>query len=243
MAMPFYSILLDVVCPSGVVISRNCLRHSAMTYGQKETIKNRVSSFPLRIFSFALISSFSSLCQLKKLFQFTKKPFQFTLVLPRTPRSRPMDLPHHLVSFPFNCWVPFHLQREQLIQNKSLHHRLLIMGFICPFPEKFEFLVPPFKTSIQKCIITCVLLFCAPLSIESFSGWQEHLMSLLVQEYLSHLVWNALSSSASKPSSWKCLWAGPGIPSHQPHSHKPGSYSLLCRDRYEQAVRHTAKYC
>lgn len=162
--MLFYSILLDVVCPSGGVISRNCLRHSAMTYGQKESIKNIVSRFPLRVFSFALISSFSSLCQSRKPFPLTKKPFQFTLVPPRKPPSRPTDLPHCLASFPFNCWVPFHLQRQQLIQNKSLHHRFLIMGFICPSPEKFEFLVPPFKTSIQRCIyLLCSLFLCSSL--------------------------------------------------------------------------------
>lgn len=99
------------------------------------------------------------------------------------------------------------------------------MAFICPSSEKSECLVPPFSASIQKCI-SWVFFFCASLSTGSFWGWQEHLMSLLIQEYPSPLPWNVFSFSASKPSSWKCLWPGPCISLHQAYFPKPGSYSL-----------------
>lgn len=111
------------------------------------------------------------------------------------------------------------------------------MGFICPSPRKFEFLVLPFKTSNQKCI-PWNLFFCVPLSTESFSGWQEQLAVCLYSIIYLTFYETPEALLLLNPLHESVFEKGRCIPSHQMYSHKPGSYWLLCLDRYEQSVAH-----
>lgn len=240
MVMQFYSILLDVVHFQELF--------EAFSYDLWPERNHK--KYSLLLPNQNLQFRFNILFFLKKPFQFTKKPFQFTLVPPRKPTSRPTDLLHRLASFPFNCSVPLHLQRLQLIQHKSFTSSSSYYGLHLAISRTVWALgssIQDFKTlsrfnmiilnndnnQIQdsKRYLLRSLLCSSP-------HWkllwvQKPPISLLVQEYLSHLLQHALSSAAFKPSSWKYLWAGPRIPLHQPHSHTPGSYSFLCHDRHE----------
>lgn len=125
MAKLFYSILWHVVCPSESNFQEQSKAFSYDLWPKRHY--KIVSCFPL---SFALISFFSSLCLSKKPFQFTKKPFQFTLVPLRKPTSRPTDVPHCLVSFPFNRWESGFLStcRESNLSKINLYIISFLLG-------------------------------------------------------------------------------------------------------------------
>lgn len=128
----FYSILLDLVCCSGVVTTRNCLRHSAMTYGQKKTIKNSLL-LPTQNMQFSFNILFFS-CYQRNLSNSPRNLCCSLQFCQKKLHPGPWCVICHITWPLFDCWVPFHFQREQLIQKKSLQHRLLIMAFICPSP-------------------------------------------------------------------------------------------------------------
>lgn len=149
MTILFYSILLDEVCCSGEIITRNCLRHSAMIYGQNKIIKNSLL-LPNQNLQFSFIT-FSSLYYQRNLSNSPRNLWHSLQFCQENLHPGPWCVICHITWSLFDYWVPFHFQREQLIQKKSLHHWLLIMAFICTSSEKPECLVPPFNTSIKKC--------------------------------------------------------------------------------------------
>lgn len=176
MTILFYSILLDEVCCSGKIITRNCLRHSAMTYSQNKTIKNSFL-LPNQNLQFSFIT-FSSLYYQRNLSNSPRNLWHSLQFCQENLHPGPWCVICHITWPLFDYWVPFHFQREQLIQNKSLHHWLLIMAFICTSSEKSECFVP--HSILQLKNVTPVFSFSVLFSpLEVFEGGKNTLWVFL----------------------------------------------------------------